>query len=441
MSQTAKRLFSATRPAALACLALTTALSGCGTMGPGLGGGASGNLAAKGLVPWAYLQVMAYDNPLSATAPAYAEALGQARSLPGVAPVVFVDEAGADDSYRLTLSSKGMAKDKITELDSASTKGVTDIFAWSMQYAPSQRRVLALSGHGGGAVRGMMTDEHGSASKVMTAGQLASVLRSQPVDILYLDACFSQSIETAFELQGVAEVVIGSESETFASAAPHMAMIQALSDTPPTSPLDAVATRLVQSAGEAYAPDSTLSGIRARRLNTLMASMTRLSGDLTNAIRTNTALRASIKQAMGTSQGFVAASDTRLTTFNSYRDLGSMLAAIGPVAGGDIQKQIWAILDDLQRNVMVTRAQGSRYGRATGISIYAPIDGEVSQAYVMSGFAQYTRWGEFLVTLNSQSSWVSPAQPDRFATSFLSRLRIPAFNVGVPGPSAYELVR
>ncbi len=417
---------------ALAALAASFALAGCGAPGTGMQAAGAGTLGAKaGVRPWAYLHLQSFDNNLGPSAAAFSQLFEEAKALQNVQPIAVVDEAGADDTYRLSLGvGAALSKEKLPEGDSASPKTLADLLMYSVQSAPAQRRVLAISGHGGGILRGLLADEHGSAAKVLPVAQLAASLRSLPVDILYLDADFMQSIEVAYELQGAAEVIVGSESEAFASAAPHSTFLKQLHEITPTIPADAAATRVVQAAGGAFMPDGTLSAIRARRLGNLVSGLARLSNDLTFAVRNNASLRANMRQAIANSQGYLGAADPRLTAYNSYRDLGDVLANIAAAATPELQKQIYPLLDDLHRNVVAAKVQGGRYGRSTGLAIYAPATGEVSATYLGTGFATYTRWGDFLTALNANAPWHNPVVPDKTPGAFHSRTRAVATVVG-----------
>ncbi|MBM3270056.1 MAG: hypothetical protein FJZ01_20675 [Candidatus Sericytochromatia bacterium] len=417
---------------ACATLAASMALGGCGVNLAGMQAGEAGGLRARaGVRPWAYLQVAALDNPLTGTAASYAKLFEAARTAPNVQTLAIVDEQGADNTHRFSLGISGnLAKDKLAEADSASARPLTDLLMHQVQTAPAQRRVLALTGHGGGVLRGLLADENGSAGKLLPVSQLAAALRSTPVDILYLDADFMQSVEVAYELQGAAEIIVGSESEVFAAPEPHEIFVKQLQEISGTVPADAAAVRVVQAAGGAFAPDGTFSAVRGRRLANLISGLARLSNDLTFAVRNNPGLRANIRQAIANSQSYLGAADPRLTAYNSYRDLGDVLANIAASATPDLQKQIYPLLDDLHRNVVAAKVQGGRYGRSTGLAIYAPAHGEVSATYMAAGFASYTRWSDFLVALNANAPWHNPVVPDRTPAAFHSRLKLGAAVAG-----------
>ncbi|MBM3274342.1 MAG: hypothetical protein FJZ00_04275 [Candidatus Sericytochromatia bacterium] len=410
---------------------MSLALTGCGSIAGGLQANGAGSLAARAAAkPWGYMHLVAHDNALGVTT-AFQDVYEQARGLPNVAPVAFMDDPGADGGFRVSIGAPGqLAKDKVPEFDSASPKAVSDLLMFSSQHHPAQRRILAISGHGGGVLRGLLADENGSQSKVLPASQLTSALRTQPVDILFMDACFMQTVEVVFDLQGAAEVVIGSESESYVNPAAHLTMLKQLQEISATVPADAAATRMVQAAGGSVMPDGTLSAVRARRLNTMISGLAKLSNDLAFAVRSNPTLKANIRRAVANSQGFMGATDPRLAAYNSYRDLGDLLANIGSAAGGDIQKQVWTLLDDYNRNVIAFRAQGGKYGRSTGLAIYAPAGGEVSLAYSQTAFASYTRWADFLSALNANTPWHNPVVADRFPGAFHSRSKLNATVVG-----------
>lgn len=427
-------------PIRFALLAASLLLSGCG-IAPGLGGGVGGDLRAQvtgealgdrepgknGLragYEWSYLALSASDNDLADDADMLETAAVKTVGFPNLASVMFIDRAKADDSIRLSVGPEGLVKEKTAELDSESPKAARELLAWGRKVAPSKRRVLVLADHGGGIIRGIMSDEHRpTGAKAYSLADYAKALKADPVDILYFDACFMQMVEVAIELDGVADVVMAAESETTSGKSAHTAFMKVLSDEPALS-TDAAAEKMVQAGKSSVSGDSSLSAIRPRAATGLMAPMAELSRALLDAMKADPTFKIRLRERMAKAQQYVHESDPHYALYNSYRDLGDILGAIAEVAGVDVARKASAVARKLNQEVVISHVEARSFGRSTGLVIYAPADETIEKSYLSSRFAKETNWGDVLVALNSGGKWANPVQPDKYPRSLGRRRRV-----------------
>lgn len=405
-------------------LAATLGLAGCGAPGTSLSGSESGAYGAfGGGRAWSYVSLVAHDNNLQSASGTYVSSTSAGARMSGVAPVTYIDDNGADDSIRMYPGANVMTKEKLPELDSASAKTVGNILSFADQVAAAPRKVLVMADHGGGIVRGICSDEHGNAAHIIPVADLGNTLRQQPVEILYFDACFMQMIEVAAQVQGGAKVILASESETYAGTAPHAEFMKVLSDGGAAARTDDVAAKIVKAGTSMAAYDSSFSAVRVDAAANLMGPMNKLSDKLVAAMKANPQLKTMLKSKIGEATAFLHTDETRLKLYNSFRDMGDTLDKIAAAVGGDIAADAKAIAAQLDKEVVIAHTEDRQFGKASGLVLYAPVDGNVAESYLKSEFHKKTNWGHFLAALNSGAGWANPVQPDKYPNGFPSGTR------------------
>ncbi|MBM3268880.1 MAG: hypothetical protein FJZ01_14670 [Candidatus Sericytochromatia bacterium] len=394
-------------------------LAGCG-LAPGLGRPAALDLsAASAGKAWTYAALSASDNDLSEDAVVLERAARRQAGLPNVAPVLFVDRDKADDSLRIYPGPKGAVAEAMPELDSESPAAMRDLLRFAAKVAPAKRRLLVLADHGGGIIRGINSDDHRPrGGPGYSVGDFAEVLRADPVDILYFDACFMQMVEVAHEFGGgEAAVILASESETTSGSAPHAGFMQTL-DEGSRLGTDAAAARLVEAGAAMARKDATLSAVRPAAVRDLVEPLRKLSGALLAAMREDPALKGKLREAMGGAVQYVHETDPHYALYNSYRDLGDVLDRIAAVSRAEVAAQARALAALVRRDVVIGHVEARTFAGSSGITIYAPAGEIVDAGYVKTDFARKTRWADFLVALNSGGKWANPVQPDKYPDAF-----------------------
>jgi hypothetical protein len=144
---------------------------------------------------------------------------------------------------------------------------------------PAERRLVFMSGHGGGWRGGFLDENLGmlnlakkgrlrfpgpddrcethlrdcrfAVGEILNARRLARPRPSRPVDVLALDACYMGSLEAVSFLANEAEVIVVSEEQMPAEGYPYDTVLAHLRDHPEQSPLEA-ASYLVSETKHFY---------------------------------------------------------------------------------------------------------------------------------------------------------------------------------------------
>jgi len=369
---------------------------------------------------WTYAALSASDNDLSDDAANLEAAVTASAALHNLAPVLFVDRDKGDDSVRLYPGAQGVLREKMGELDSENPAAMRELLKFATGVAPAKRRLLVLADHGGGIIRGIMSDDHRPAkADSYDVIDFARILERDPVDILYFDACFMQMIEVAHDLTKSTDVILASESETTSGASPHAEFMKIL-DESGRAGTDLAARRLVEAGAGMARSDATLSAVRTAAVADLIPAFTAFTQDLIAALKADRELKGKLREAIGGAQAYLHDTDPHFRLYNSYRDLADMLDRIAEVTGGSpIAAQARAIAGRVRKDVVGGHVEARSFKNSSGITIYAPAGDIVEAGYVQCAFARQTHWGDFLVALNSGGKWANPVQPDQYPRSFI----------------------
>lgn len=125
-----------------------------------------------------------------------------------------IDRAGIQRDFVVESDHAQLLGEPVKGVDSASPASLAEFLQLGMRKFPAQHYVVVLSSHGRGA-DGVIEDER--SGKMMSLPELRGALQvaketngGLPVDAVVFDACRMMAVETACELQGVAQVVVGS---------------------------------------------------------------------------------------------------------------------------------------------------------------------------------------------------------------------------------------
>ncbi len=164
--------------------------------------------------------------------------------------LAFVDALSKPYICRFYRNGKGVAKcDTVYSFDedfnSADTLHFNRVLDWVTTEYPSKSLGLVMWSHGSGWTRKLgstrsigadngMNNEWTTSYKSMEMEELAAALEKVPVKVDYImfDACFMQSVETAYALRNSAEWLVGSSAELPANGAPYDRIISDLFSFP-----------------------------------------------------------------------------------------------------------------------------------------------------------------------------------------------------------------
>jgi len=214
----------------------------------------------KVLLPdWTFMVYMSADADIGLANEALVDIneMEVAGSTANVSIIVLHDGRGTGDSklYRIqkdpggfntaivstVLYDLGAVIDTATdEADMSEPDTLHDFTAWAMGKYPAQKYLLSIWGHGDGVLDGFVPDK----GLHMNAGELHTALAGLELDIVGLDTCSMGHFEVAYELMGIADIMIGSEALEPLAGWDYQATLDTLVLAPSTEPR-ALAYRII----------------------------------------------------------------------------------------------------------------------------------------------------------------------------------------------------
>lgn len=262
---------------------------------------------------------------------------------------------------------------------------------------PVRRALFATTVHAALNSRAIAFDD--SARDFLDNKELHRVLNDataaarRTIDILGFDACLMNMVEIGYDLRAFAGHMVGSEQTEPGNGWPYDRVLGALAAAPDSSPAE-VAKAAVEQYGASYrggTEDVTLSALDLGQVDGTSKAIDRLAEQLI--------------VALGSNEGYVAISkaikNVQRFELNDFADLGdfcSLLRAEG--AGEKVDEAAQAVLDAIEPPgglVSASVHQGAGVKRATGVTIYLPLKGDVSVVYDDLAFATETHWNQFLL--------------------------------------------
>src|SRR5262245_53962909 len=108
-------------------------------------------------------------------------------------------------------------EEKDGETDTGNPATLFDFISWTTQHYPAERHIVILAGHGAGTEEDfLLSDEHPTSS--LSIPRLADVFRAVKgslkikVDILGMDVCLMSMVEVCYQLNGLVDYLVASES-------------------------------------------------------------------------------------------------------------------------------------------------------------------------------------------------------------------------------------
>ncbi|MGE5588789.1 MAG: clostripain-related cysteine peptidase [Clostridia bacterium] len=278
-----------------------------------------GNLLGR----WTVMVYMCADNNLESAAIADLNELEEVGSTSEVSILVQIDRAEGFDAsngdwrgtrrYYITRdpSAPGSSgygtivsplapwdgNNRDTEVDMANPAALRDFVAWCVASYPAQHYVLVLWDHGDGwtvwrgprtAPRAICLDDE--SGRALDVDQVRAALEGLPrLDVIGFDACLMQMIEVAYEMRGIADIVVGSEEIELEEGWDYNeALLGLCSDPYGTSPWD-LARAVVDSYLASYgiASGVTQSAFRLEQADDVAAAAQALKDELVRRIEAN----------------------------------------------------------------------------------------------------------------------------------------------------------
>ncbi len=251
---------------------------------------------------------MAYiggDSSLREAAIGYLVQLEQAGSSEQVGVVVQVDglgEPGHSYAARYVIGPSGARlRQNIGKVNTGDAGTLADFVKWGTSVAPARRYALLIMGHGtpvvalkapfrGGLASSGLALDVGAGGDALTARELATGLTeglrgndSGKVDVLFLDCCFGGSIEVAYELVDVCNVVVASPGELYSPGLPWRRIVKRLKARPTMHEVQ-LARCAIHCAVAAWSLEPelnlTLVAVNLRKIRAVVAALKELSDGL-----------------------------------------------------------------------------------------------------------------------------------------------------------------
>jgi hypothetical protein len=407
---------------------LAATLAGCGvSAGVGPMGSArtdAGFSAKDAGAPWGMYTYFAMDNDLDRGNGAIREIAGT--RTPSVVTASLWDGAQQGDSQLFFQSGPGlqMQAGKKGEVDTGTAAALEKFLADATTVSPAKQRVLTMTDHGGGIVRGICSDWNGpGGKKIIHLNEVSKVLAKYPVDVLNFDACFMNMVEVAYEVRGGAKFLTGAQTTTYANEFSYSDAVSSIEKNKASA--QAVAASMTEVGHRNSSKTHSYSTVETSRSEAVAAAVKELVGAMNAKMGTK---KDAMRQAVAGSQAYSAEAEARYQLYNNYRDLGDISDSLANLGDPELTQAAKGVKAAISQAVVAkqheTMWQTPQLQRVSGMMIYAPADGTVDQGYLMrSSFARETGWGDAMVKLNTRAGWANPVQKDKYPMAFPSRIR------------------
>jgi hypothetical protein len=156
-------------------------------------------------------------------------------------------------------------EDGVLETDTADPETLFDFISWSSQEFPAHRYMLILAGHSSGVEDGfLMKDEHpAEAMKLDGLKDVLTKVREKlkfKLDILGTDSCLMSMVEICFELRGLVNLLVGSQSMTPNPGWPYDEILRIMNERDGKIEAEELAPLMVHSYIRSYVEESINSG-------------------------------------------------------------------------------------------------------------------------------------------------------------------------------------
>lgn len=355
---------------------------------------------------WTILVYIAADNDLERFAMQDLNEMEAALLPEGVNVVVQVDRTPGYDSTsgNWTDTRRGLITrdanpnvvtsdlESIGERNMGAAASLTEFIDWATATHPADNTMLVLWDHGGG-LSGVAWDESSGGDNLTLREMREAIAASDAgrFDVIGFDACLQAMVEQAFELQGLASVLVASQELEPGDGWQHTDWLNRLGLSPTMSAAE-LGTAIVETyvASTAGQSDITLSAVDLARLGRLEAA---LDGFVTASLAASAPDRALMTRIIGEMRVYPAQDPGY-----DYRDLGRFADEVADqAAGAGLRNAARLVADRLDAIVI---AEGGTVADATGLTVYLP-DGATSGTYTQANyrFLSQVAWDDFLAVV------------------------------------------
>ncbi|HBN09126.1 MAG TPA: hypothetical protein DD435_10925 [Cyanobacteria bacterium UBA8530] len=409
-------------------LVLSATLAGCAATPGGLQlGSKNDRFSAKSAgAPWAMMNFFALDNDLDNGTGLVSRLHSAATRAASVAVDSLYDGSKNNDSFYIYQSAPGQESKTVQkgEVDSGTAAALGDFVSFAVQNTPAQRRTLTMADHGGGIIRGICSDWTGpGGKKIIHLPEVAAVIEKNPVDFLIFDACFMQMMEVAYEVRKGAKVLLAAQTTTRGDY-PYETMVNTLNSNA-AADTKVIATKLLSVIADNARYESAFGAVETSKTEEVAKRMNKLSTILIEKAK-DKAMRKSLQNALRNSMGYANETEAGLLMYNNYRDMVDVMTNLAKISDPAIQEAARSVAEATKASVLgESHRNGGFFGgtnldKASGIALYAQVDGPVEAKYLSRSWNKDTRWGDALAQINT-TGWAPAIQADKFPLSFPKR--------------------
>jgi hypothetical protein len=328
---------------------------------------------------------------------------GRAKSSP-VTPTIGTDAIALEDptiKFPNRPGHKASAqrpKPEDGETDSGDPATLFDFISWTQEHYPAERYMVVLAGHGAGTEDDfLLKDENpGSSLSIPALREVFEEVKQRlniKVDILGMDVCLMSMVEVCYELEGLVDYLVSSESFSPAAGWPYGQILEKIDATLQKNKkagTEELASSIVREYISFY-NDYVVGGLSVDQSVLKVSASVPLVKAVKNFTETiggwlnEPSFRDAIILAHWESQSYNG------ELFVDLRDFCELLAVRYPRAAKACGTVIHAI-DDLVRKSCFTGVQNQF---SNGVSIYFPWS-DVAATYQDLAFAHSAGWNDFL---------------------------------------------
>lgn len=286
------------------------------------------------------------------------------------------------------------AEEPLGEIDSGSAKEVARFIQFVNKSVPGERSLISLADHGGGAIRGLLSDDpHHSA---IYLDDMEKLFQANPVDVALFDACHMNMVEVAHVLVGGANTMVGAPTTTVGDM-PYAAILQTLQEAGTKNTAN-VARLIGETLLDKMRYEVAIGAIDLTAMPAVGAAFRQLSAVLEQHVPSHHRL---MREAIVRTQPYAMETDAHYLLYNDYRDAVDMTDQLAQIRVPAIRGAALEAKRALSQAILMHGHHNGRklkLDRSHGLAIYAPLNG-IEANYLKSRWAKETGWGRFLAKL------------------------------------------
>ncbi len=270
----------------------------------------AGQAAADETQQWTVAAYLSGDGDLGNAARGYAAQLARGAETSGWSVAIQLDQVDgrgecAAERRLVTQGEVALAAAPLTDggVNMGSAETLKDFLRWAMSEAPAEKYALIIMGHGasvggldveGGRGEWGVALDASSGGDALTAGEIAEAIQEalageaeERLAAIFLDSCYSGSLETAYELRAVGDALCASPDRMPNPGIPWDA---ALAEAWTAGVVDGAglvsAVLRVAERSRATASELRLTGVRAAGMPEVSVALSELTGALLRGMPT-----------------------------------------------------------------------------------------------------------------------------------------------------------